>query len=227
MIRLAVERFVDRGEFHRHALDVLRRHEVSPCEDAVLGIVYYHITLPPLGIAQYAKAYDEDEIMGTPYGPFPLEDYLRAIESCVAKGWLTVLTPEDFEREERRRLLSQIPEVLDKCYRPGDVAFTEAGFLLERQLSREIMGPEFEERQTEGWNWDADRQRLDVYAEDEEACRLRLEEIAGNVEQYTGRAGRVTNVEGPRPIGPWKPDRFTTVASGFHAVMKVELDGPT
>jgi hypothetical protein len=32
---------------------------VSECEDAVLTIVHYHFTLPPAGIAEYAKLYDE------------------------------------------------------------------------------------------------------------------------------------------------------------------------
>ena len=38
-----------------------------------------------------------------------------------------------------------------------------------------------------------------------------------DLERYLGQPARATGVEGPRPIGPWKPDRFTTLPGGFHA----------
>jgi hypothetical protein len=123
---------------------------VSECEDAVLTIVYYHFTLPPGGIAEYAKLYDDTGVL--PYGVHALQEYLRAVDSCIEKGWLTVLTPEYFEQEARRRAGSPLPEVNDDCYRPGDVAFTESGFALYRLLQSEMSDPECLEQEYVGWN---------------------------------------------------------------------------
>jgi hypothetical protein len=213
-----------RQHLQRHLLATLRRHGVSPCEDAVLGIVHYHINLSADGIAEYAKLYDEND--GNPLGDYPPEDYLRAVGSCVAKGWLAVLTPEHFEQEARRLALSDVPEVIDDVYRPGQVAFTEAGFLLHQTLRVEAFGPEFLEREYGGWNWDEGRHRFDVYGSSEEECRSVLEDIERDLPDILGRPGRVAGVEGPRPIGAWRPCRFLTVPSEYHAVVRVELLDP-
>jgi hypothetical protein len=199
---------------------------VSSCEDAVLLMVHYHITVPPEEIARYAKGYDDDA--GNPLGRFPLADYLLAVDRCVARGWLTVLTEEHFEREARRRLLSGIPEVIDICSRPGHLAFTEAGFTFYRSLLREL-DPDLPEPEYWGWNWDATRQTFDLYAEGADRCRELLGELEqdGYLDWYAGGPAKVVQVEGPHAIGPWKPDRFTTLPSGFHLAAQIERQAKT
>jgi hypothetical protein len=201
-------------------LRVLRAHGVSSCEDAVLLMVHYHITLPPRGIAESAKSYDEEA--GNPLGRFPLEDYLRAADGCVARGWLTVLTAGHFEREARRRLIGGVPEVIDICYRPGHLAFTEAGFHFYQALLHEL-DPARPPEEYWGWNWDAERRTFDLFAEDADRCRALLAELEQDLAWYVGGPARVVGVAGPYPIGPWKPDRFTTVPRGFHLAAQVDL----
>jgi hypothetical protein len=206
---------VDKSERRRQVLDALRQHSVSACEYAVLGIVHYRINAPPRGVAEDAHLYSDD-------AGHPLENYLRAVDSCVEKGWLTILTQEDLEREERRRLSSTVPEVIDTSYCPGDVDFTEAGAALYQTLLRELWGPEHLLARS-GWNWDEEDGRFDIYAGREEDCRSWLREMTGEgCIDGAGRPARVVRVEGPLPIGPWRPYRFLTLPSGFHAVLKVE-----
>lgn len=212
---------MDRSELHRHILSTLQRYGVSPCEEAVLGIVYYGINLPPLGVAEWAKCYDDND--GNPFGVYPLDEYRRAVDGCIEKGWLTVLTPEHFEREHRRLRLSAIPEVVDRCHNPGEVDYTEVGFAFHRLLLREMNGPEFLEQECFGCNRDEGRRVIDVYATSEEMCLHGVEEVRGNAADFVGGPVRVTGVEGPRPIGPWKPCRFLTLPSGFHAAVQVAL----
>jgi hypothetical protein len=213
---------MDLSEQHRHVLEAVQRHAVSACECAVLLVVNYRMSLPPNGVAGHAKLFDD--LDGNPYGVFSLDDYLRAVDRCVHKGWLTILPPDHAEREERRRRLSTVPEVIDESYRAGDVDFTEGGFPFFRALLCEVFGPDIVRRSYAGWNWDDSRHAFDVYAEDEELCRSAMERVEREgVNPFGGGLLRVAGVEGPAPIGPWKPDRFIMLPSGFHAVLKVEL----
>jgi hypothetical protein len=188
---------------------------------SVLGIVYYRIPLPPDGIARTAKGYEED---GDGYGSHSLPDYLRAVEGCIAKGWLTILSAEDLEREAQRRRRSAIPELSDG-YLPGAVEFTPAGFALHQDLLEELYGLDFLDHEYSGWDWDREARRIDVFATDEDGCLSLLRDIQGDVAWYVGGAAQVQAVEGPRPIGYWKPSRFITVPGGFHAAVEVELLG--
>src|SRR5262249_48489952 len=192
---------------NRRYLRTLRRHGVSSCEDAVLLMVHYHITVPPRQIAEYAKGYADDA--GNPLGRFPLRAYLRAVDRCVEQGWLTVLTEAFFEREARRRLVSGVPEVIDPSYRPGHLAFTEAGFAFYQALLREL-NPGWPPEDYWGWNYGAGRRTFDLFAEDAGRCHSLLQELEqdGNLAWYAGGPARVVRVAGPYPIGPWKPDRF-------------------
>jgi hypothetical protein len=63
---------------------------------------------------------------------------------------------------------------------------------------------------------------LDIYATDEDGCRSWLDFIEQDVAGFLGEPAKVAGVERPRRIGPWKPNRFLTVPSGFHAVLRVE-----
>jgi hypothetical protein len=214
---------VESDEHPQRILNTLRRHGVSLPEYAVLSVVSYRIPVLPAEVAWYAKyySYDDRDI----YGVYELDDYLRAIDQCIARSWLTILTPEHFEREVRRLGQSPLPEIMDTCYGPGAVDFTEAGFYFHRQLLTEMFGPAFLEQDYYGCNWDEGRTTLDFYATDEDRCREWLEAIGQDITKFLTGPARVVGVEEPRPIGPWKPDRFLTLPSGFHAAARVELLG--
>jgi hypothetical protein len=211
---------VDKEEESR-LLGILERHGVSPSEEGVLGIVRYKIPLPPPGIASYAKNYEQ---YGHSIGVHPFEDYLQAVDSCIAKGWLTILTEEDLDRDAERRRRSPIPEMSEE-YTPGAVAFTEAGFFFFHDLLREMFDHDYLDQEYSCKDWNEDEQRIDIYAITDELCRSEFEYLQEYLTTWTGmgRPVRVSATEAPRPIGAWKPERFITLPSGFHAVIKFEL----
>jgi hypothetical protein len=209
-------------ELRRHTvLATLEMHGVSVCEYQVMGIVHYRIPLGPAGIADYAKRYAEDD--GSILGQHMIPDYLRAIGTAIDKGWLTILTSDFLEQEADRLARTAIPEVADPCYKAGAVDFTDGGFLFYRMLLTEIFGPGFFQGTHSGWNWRADRKRLDFYACAEAECGSLLSDAEKDAVAFIGQPARVRRSVPPQPIGPWKPCRFLTDPHGYHAVAEVEL----
>src|SRR5947209_7021918 len=128
---------------------------------------------------------------GNLYGVYGLDAYRWAVDSCITKGWLTILTPEHFKREASRRALSPVPKIIDSCYVLGAVDYTEAGHMFHRLLLREILGASILEREYCGFNWNEGRRAFDIYAADERGCRSLLKEIEQDPGGFVGEPVKV------------------------------------
>ncbi len=199
----------------RHVLATLLKKGVSACEYAILGIIRLRIPLPPYEIASEAKYYDE-HVYGNQYPIRPLDEYIDAIKDCLKKGWLTVLTANDIDNDPRLFGYGY--------YQPGSVDFTQEGFEFYRELRKQILRDEFVEEDDVLWDWNKEKQRLEIYAHSEEKCRDLVAEVINDPANCLGRPVRVTLLEPPVPIGPWKPNRFVTLSTGYHATLKVVLE---
>jgi hypothetical protein len=205
-----------REKSRRRTLSVLGEHGVSLVEYHVMITVGYGIVLKPDELASWSVG----EASGDPRGEFPLSEHLDAVNHCIEKQWLALLTPEECEREAERRQSERLPDLTDTFLSPGAVDFTQEGYLIYRKLTLGINGKEHLQFKDSGWNLDDERKEVHILAETEERCRMRIEEFTGKPSFYIGEIDlpvQVVNVSGPTPVGPWRPNRFIIIPNGFYA----------
>ena len=187
---------------------------MNDAEYHVLCTAHHRVSLPPDRFVAHTLAASQ----GDKLGRFSLDEYAEALERLIAAGLLRCLTEEDLARDRERRLHTSIPEVLDDTYEPGHVDFTPAGFALHREILRAIFGESI--LADAGFNLDAERCRIDVYATTAGACESLMDEIRAGGGSYTGLDSTVfEDTHGPVPIGPWMPNRFMTHPAGFHGTL--------
>ena len=143
-----------------------------------------------------------------------------ALDRLVSAHLMAVLTDEDLRAEADRRAASALPELDDTInYRPGHVDFTQDGYRLYRALVREICGDGHLD--DAGFNLDSSRAHLDVYAVTSEGCAQMMDAIQQDGDSYAGVEGTTfTTREGPTQMGAWRPNRFSSHASGYHGVLR-------
>lgn len=173
--------------------------------------VGYRVPYPPARLAAHSESCSH----GDRRGDFPLIDHLQAVDRCLEKGWLTILTPEHFEAEQQRLHDSTVPEVLDIGYEPGHVDFTPAGYSLQRAIVGEIFGESHLQQCDAGCNFEDAFFRYDVYAPTSDLCSHLMSWRMDQGECFA-RPAHFVGATGPEPIGAWKPCRFITLPSGFY-----------
>jgi len=215
---------VIRNESRRRTFNALGERGVSLVEYYVMNTVGYEIILKPDELASWSVG----ESMDDPWGEFPLSEHLDAINHCIEKQWLKILTKEECELEVERRRSERLPDLTDAFLSPGTVDFTQEGCLLYRRIKQEINGEKHLQFKDSGWNLDEERKEVHILAETEEMCRRRISEFENNPSGYLGVGGvevpaKVVNISGPTPIGPWRPNRFIVIPNGFYAKVDYEV----
>lgn len=116
-------------------LSVIDKHGVSLAEFIVLDEVRYRIPLPANEFARFAvtECSHLDEVTFSP------TDYEDAIDSCVQKGWVRILTLEDLEDVTDIGTKHSFPNLSYMGYDEGSVDFTPIGFQLSCQITKELL----------------------------------------------------------------------------------------
>ena len=125
-----------REKSRQRTANVLGGRGASLAEYYVMCTVGYGIVLVPDELASWSVG----ESRGDPRGEFPVSEHLAAVNSCLEKRWLVILTSEECEREAERRRTSQLLELTDTHLAPGAVDFTPEGYALYRDLILNIYG---------------------------------------------------------------------------------------
>jgi hypothetical protein len=193
----------------------LYTHGVSLCEYFLMCTVGYRILLPPAGLIKMSASLSE----GDPRGEFTPVHYMAALNACIQKNWLQLVTDDLFQDELNRRLSSGMPEILESSFVPGVIDFTQAGYFLYRQIIIDIFGNAHVDYKDSGWTIDEYHQRVDVYAPTLKLCIKRMQEFKEAPSDYIGHQVGSIIAHDPEPIDDWKPNRFITLPHGFHAVM--------
>lgn len=120
----------------------LAAHALSLCEHFVMCSVDYRVNAGPETLIRHATGVSA----GDPRGAFTEAEYRDALASCMRRGLLKVLGPEDFDPDGRRVYLRDTPlgtqpEFAD--YAPGHVEFTVEGYRINEAVLLAIFG--------EGW----------------------------------------------------------------------------
>jgi hypothetical protein len=122
--------------------NIIDRYGVSVAEFIVLDEVRLRIPLVAHEFARFTisgcEGLDVD---------FNASDYEAAIDSCVQKGWLRILTVEDLENLTDVGTTYTFPHLSYRAYTEGSVDFTVAGY----ELTRSIVDELFASRREDGW----------------------------------------------------------------------------
>ena len=159
---------------------------------------------------------------GEGWPEFAHDEMASALDHLLQAGLMLVLTELEVQTERQRRAASPVPELDDGVYyRPGHVDFTERGYLLYREVTREIHGEDFLLGCDAGSNVDSDAGRIDVYAATADGCQRLMDRIEADGGGYTGAdTTRFIGKDGPTRIGAWRPIRFRLCAAGFRGVLR-------
>jgi hypothetical protein len=118
---------------------VLALHGLSLPEHFVMGTVGYRINGGPIVIIQQTIGSCD----GDPRGMFGEADYREALASCIRRGLLKVLGPDDFDDHGRRTYLSDTPLAAEEGfgdYASGHVEFTREGYRVHLAVVHAIFG---------------------------------------------------------------------------------------
>jgi hypothetical protein len=215
------EQMSDASELGEKTERVLRKYGLDLCEHFLLDTARLESPAPRRVFASFTKNLSD----GDPRGQFTLQQYEDGLERLFVKGLLCIVTPAEIEAESACNRQAGIPAVRRRNYYESDnVDFTQTGFDLNRNVSREIWGDDLRERAWSGWNVDLADRRVDVYGVTAEACQ---EVIDRHLQAFEKRERRYTIAQRPSPIGAWSPKRFIVLPSGFHGVLTYTVEpGP-
>jgi hypothetical protein len=191
------------------------RRDLSRAEYALMSAAGYRPGLPADSFVKYARRLNEGG-----REPLPsLEQLQAALATLRERGLLTVLEEKDLVPAGA----SGVP-ALDSDQRPGDVDFTPDGYRLFREVVLEASGPEHLQYKDSGFVLDETSRCFTVFAETGELCLRRIGEILAAPEDHIGGPidpVRAVEVTLPQPGGPWRPNPFLVIESGFRATVRV------
>jgi hypothetical protein len=162
------------------------------------------------------------EFQGDGWPVFTADRMESALDRLLEARLMLILTEADLHTERTRRAASEIPELDDGIYhQAGHLDFTEAGYLLFRDVSRAILGDSKFARVDSGFNLDLARGRFDVYAVTRTDCQALMDQIQADGDSFTGAESTTfVGTDGPTEIGPWRPIRFLRCPAGYHGVLR-------
>ncbi len=202
--------------------EALAKHGMSLAEHFVLCTVGQRAPLERQALAEHTFSLSS----GDPRGRFTLVEYLAAVDSCAARGWLVPLGEE--AREASRRELEAVPHLeaeREFVERLGVYDFTPTGWDLHGRMLVEVFGFDTRPRRKAGVNLDLDGRRAHVLSLTADGCRAQVEACRERVLGLVGPV-RFVEVTDPEPIGAWKPSRFETFPTGFQAFLRWEVPAP-
>jgi hypothetical protein len=215
-----------RADYKQSVQTILSSHNLSVCEYQALAMVFERVPLTQVGLARYAKERGDQgrSLLGT----FTFDEYSKAVEACIAKGLLVLLSEKALANIAASREASTIPEIDESFFAAGTVDFTASGYALCHDVTGAINALTAEPpKEYAGWNCNQGALRIDIYATSQASCARLLASAVDDLAGIVGPGTVVANLEGPVAIGPWKPNRFLTDPSGYHAVIAYQASGST
>lgn len=164
-------------------------------------------------IAQMVQSL-EDQKLG-----FSHSDYAQALNGCIEKGLVQMLTPESYEAEMRRRQSSLLPELSKPQPQRGQVELTPQGHSTFYQIISQHSGHGSIDGYDSGWNWNEERCKAEILAPNEKFLKITVNDFLGQAKSSMKGNFEVVTVSNPEPIGLWKPNPFVTLPQGFRCVV--------
>lgn len=202
---------------------ILAPHGLAMPEYYLMATAGYRVTLERRRFIEHAAR----EFQGDGWPEFSADRMESALDRLLEARLMLILSETDLQTERERRAASELPELDDGIYyQAGHLDFTEAGYLLHRNVSREIKGDSTFATDDSGFNLDLPRGRFDVYAVTRMDCQTLMDQIQADGNSFTGAEGtNFVGRDGPTEIGPWRPIRYFRCPTGYHGVLRFVSGG--
>lgn len=145
-------------------------------------------------------------------------DLEGALAQCIRRGLVTRATTERLATWRARTAthpsIASLPE-------PGAMVLTDEGFAVERDMDREIHGPEMLERRDSGWTLRDGGAIVLVLACAAHMGRRLAAMICDSPESFLGEPRSVHTVSEPEAIGRWFPNCYASRARGFRVTVEM------
>lgn len=193
-------------------LEKFRRLGISPAEVQLMATLLYHPRLLD-DLAGAAQFEHRGDILEQSY-----EVYEQAVESCLKNGWAKMVTEEEHQAQATLAASQlQIMPCVDEWVvaEAGVIDLTTVGYRIYRMAAAEQFGPARNGLREVV----LPALHLEVYSDSESDCHdfaevVNHEEHPFNVGRETVR-GTLDGIFGPRPVGPWRYNRFEVIPQGF------------
>ncbi len=198
---------------------VLAEHGIDLCEYFIMCTAGDRIALAPGAFISTTMGLAEGDARGS----FSLDEYKVAFERLQSRALMIILDQSDIDRELERMAEPPVPEVFRSGYEAGDVDLSPAGYAAYRAVIRAIHGDEHLAERDTGAILDYGASRFDVYSPRFDLCAEAMNTIEADGDGHTDAPfTRFIERIGPVAIGQWKPNRFITLAAGFHGILRYE-----
>ena len=180
--------------------DMLHHYKVTLSEHFVMCVIDYGHSLSPKKLAKETASLGKGDFRGEYSEP----DYLDSIESCINKGLLRLLKATKLSNPELEE---------------GSVDFTETGYMLHREIIKTIFGERVLKYNDSGWDINRKKNEIHIYAETQDLCQQRTQELIDHTERYLGEEVKVVSFNNYDKIEIWKPNQFMSLR-GFRNIIK-------
>ena len=192
---------------------LLAQHGLTVAAYHLMCTAGYRIPLPRSAFIGYTRRLFEIDVDEA--------SLIDALGDLYARGLMTTLSDADIAAESSRVQQSAVPELLDPGYAAGHVDFTQDGYRVHRDVLCSLFGPEHVAGSDSGFRFDELSVSFLVLAPSRERCEHRIQQIQEAPEQFMGRSDlALSEIEGPHPIGRWRPNRFIELEDGFRAIVR-------
>ncbi len=195
---------------------MLKQCDMSVAEMSVLSTVLFQ---PPLPGDVAAFTYDMwrgDALEQA------RDEYSKAVESCMEKGWMQIVTAAEHSRQLHALAEAAVARADDGTYAEiGAVDLTAEGYRVFSSVEKVRLGVVA----NCGVRFVESAQRIEIFGTTEAACCEYAQWYTTEPVGFPGLDGSTAlpheyvfdHMDGPVPIGRWRPNRFEIVANGYMA----------
>ena len=147
--------------------------------------------------------------------------YENAIDSCLKKTFLKVLTAKDCSLDNERWLIDDNQNLDEEPYLPGNIDFTKYGARVYNDfldsLSKKKGEDRFDGRICYKWKI---KGTISILTKLKKDLISELEELEKNPSYLLSDGMEMINTGSPYPIGPWWVTRFDHIGNGWRVDIK-------
>lgn len=150
----------------------------------------------------------------------PRREIERAVDHCLALGWIKILSEQDCEKDRLRWIDDPHQNWSEDLRRAGCVDFTSAGWDVYAKMAEERLGLGLNGLYSRSirYLWRVPG-RVSMLSVSEEELIREQEEVRSGSDTLVGSGLKaehtVTDIRGPYAIGPWWVTRFYLAPSGY------------
>lgn len=148
----------------------------------------------------------------------------EALDACLLKGWVKVLTQEDCQNDEVRWVEEENQAISENEYQEGHMDFTPEGAQLWNRIHKEhaeASGERWASGIRYAWRFAG---QVRVFSAYEDELREVVEAIRTGKDILSTEEIRIERIEGPFVLGEWWLNRFVRLPQGYRQDIHYTMD---